>query len=138
MAKSKVQIPSMSIQGENVIGMINASGSARVNLNQNVIHQPTPELDKAFKRAHKKIKARPEDPKVDKQKLENQVKKIEVETAKGSGADKVKLERWMMTLAKMAPDIVDVMTASLGGPIAGFTVVFKKILERARSLPANA
>ena len=138
MAKSRVQIPSMSIKGENVIGMINANGSARVRVDQKVIHQATPNLDKAFKRAHKKIRSRPDDPKASKQKLENQVKKIEVEAAKGGRADRVKLERWIKTLAKMAPDIVEVMAASLGGPIAGFTVVFKKILERAKATPAEA
>ena len=128
----------MYIQGENVIGNINASGSSNVKVNQQVIHQVTPKIEKTFKRVHKELKARPEDPKVSKAKLEDQVKKIETETAKGEAADQTKLERWMKTLAKMAPDIVDVMAASLGGPVAGFTVVFKKIVERARTEPNGA
>jgi len=133
MAKTKFQVPSMTIQGENVVGMIYASGSAHVNVNQKVIHQATPEMEKLFKRVHKKIKTRSVDPKVAKEKLENQVKKIETEAAKGETADKTKLERWLKTLAKMAPDIVEVMAASLAGPVAGFTVVFKKIVERAKA-----
>ena len=138
MAKTKLQVPSMSIQGENVVGMIYASGSANVDINQQVIHQPTPELEKLFKGAHKKIKTRPEDPKVAKEKLENQVKKIETEAAKGETADQTKLERWLKILAKMAPDIVEVMAASLAGPVAGFTVVFKKIVERAKASSAES
>jgi uncharacterized protein associated with vWA-MoxR-VMAP ternary system len=138
MSKSRGQIPSMSIKGQNVIGMINASGSARVNVGQQIVHQTTPEMEKLFKRAHKHIKVRPEDQKVDKTKLENQVKKIETEAAKGERADKVKLERWLKTLAKMAPDIVEVMTASLAGPVAGFAVVFKKIVERTKATSAEA
>ena len=138
MAKNKFEAPSMSIQGENVVGMIYASGSANVDINQQVIHQPTPELEKLFKRAHKKIKTRPEDPKVAKEKLENQVKKIETEAAKGETADQTKLERWLKILAKMAPDIVEVMAASLAGPVAGFTVVFKKIVERAKASSAES
>jgi Ternary complex associated domain 2 len=133
MAKNRIKIPSMTIQGENVVGMISANGSARVNVNQKVIHQSSPEMEKLFKRIHKEMKARPEDPKVSKAKLENQVKKIEAEAAKGAAADQTKLERWIKALAKMAPDIVDVMAASLAGPVAGFTVVFKKIVERARA-----
>jgi hypothetical protein len=133
MAKTKFQVPSMSIQGENVVGMIYASGSANVNVNQKVIHQATPKMEKLFKRVHKEIKTRSADPK-----LENQVKKIETEAAKGETADKTKLERWMKTLAKMAPDIVEVMAASLAGPVAGFTVVFKKIVERARASSAES
>jgi hypothetical protein len=138
MAKNRTQIPSMTIKGENVIGMINANGRARVNVNQKVFHQATPEMDKLFKRIHKEIKIRPVDPKLDKDKLEDQVKKIEAEAAKGSAANNVKLERWIKTLAKMAPDIVEVMAASLAGPAAGFTVVFKKIVERAKASPAEA
>jgi uncharacterized protein associated with vWA-MoxR-VMAP ternary system len=133
MAKTKFQVPSMSIQGENVVGMITASGSARVNVNQKVIHQATPDMEKLFKRVHKEIKTRPVDPKIEKAKLENQVKKIETEAAKGETADQSRLERWLKTLAKLAPDIVEVMAASLAGPVAGFTVVFKKIVERARA-----
>jgi hypothetical protein len=138
MSKSRGQITSMSIKGQNVIGMISASGSARVNVGQQIIHQVTPEMERLFKRAHKRIQIRPEDPKVDQAKLENQVKKIETEAAKGEAADQSKLERWMKTLAKMAPDIVEVMAASLAGPAAGFAVVFKKIVERAKAASAEA
>jgi len=132
MSKSRGQSSSMSIKGQNVIGVINAGGSARLNVNQQIIHQVTPEMEKLFKRAHKRIKVRPEDPKIDQAKLENQVRKIESEAAKGKAADQSKLERWMKTLTKMAPDIVEVMAASLAGPVAGFSVVFKKIVERAK------
>ena len=138
MAKNRTRIPSMSIKGENVIGMIQAGGSARLNINQKVIHQATPEMDNLFKRARKRVKTRLEDPKVDKEKLESQVKKIETEAAKAEGANTAKLERWIRTLAKMAPDIVEVMAASLTGPVAGFSLVFKKIVERARAMPAEA
>ena len=137
MAKNRTRLPSMSIRGENVIGMIQAGGSARLNINQKVIHQATPEMESLFKRARKRVKTRPEDPKVDKEKLESQVKKIEVEAAKGQAADKTKLERWVRTLAKMAPDVLEVMAASLAGPVAGFSLVFKKIVERARAMPAE-
>ncbi len=138
MSKSRGQTSSMSIKGQNVIGMINASGSARVNVDQQIIHQASPEMEKLFKRAHKRIQVRPEDPKVDQAKLEDQVKKIEAEAAKGEAADPSKLERWIKTLAKMAPDIVEVMAASLAGPVAGFAVVFKKIVERAKAVSAEA
>jgi hypothetical protein len=116
----------MSIRGENVIGVINASGSSRVNINQKVIHQATPEMEKLFRRVHREMKRRPVESKV-----EQQVKKIEAEAAKGNAADRSRLERWMRSLAKMAPGILEVMGASLAGPAAGFTAVFKNIVERA-------
>jgi len=138
MSKSRGQSSSMSIKGQNVIGVINASGSARLNVNQQIIHQVTPEMDKLFKSAHKRLSARPEDPKVDQAKLKKQVRKIEAEAAKGEAADQSRLERWLKTLAQMAPDIVEVMAASLAGPVAGFTLVFKKIVERAKAASVEA
>lgn len=95
MSKSRGQNSSMSINGQNVIGAINASGSARVDVDQMIIHQTAPEMEKLFKRAHEQIKVRPEDPKVDQAKLENQVKKFEAEAAKSEAADQSKLERWL-------------------------------------------
>lgn len=138
MSKSRGQNNSISINGQNVIGVINASGSARLNVKQQITHQATPEMDKLFKSAHKRLSTRPEDPKVDQAKLENQVKKIEAEAAKGEAADQSRLERWLKTLAQMAPDIIEVMAASLAGPVAGFTLVFKKIVERAKAASVKA
>ncbi|HEY9529429.1 MAG TPA: hypothetical protein VIR02_20225 [Anaerolineales bacterium] len=137
MAKNRNQFPSVTVQGQNAVGFINASGSSRVNLKQQVIQQTSPEMEDLFKHLNRKIRRR-KGSQVDKTRLENQVRKIEAEAAKGSAADPGKLERWIKTLANMAPDIVEVMAASLAGPVAGFTLVFKKIVERARAASAQA
>lgn len=138
MAKNRNQIPSVSVHGQNAVGFISTSDSSTVHLKQQVIRQVTPEMTGLFKRVHRKVKTRRADPKVNQAKLQTQVKKIETEAAKGSAADPGKLERWIRTLAKMAPDIVEVMAASLAGPVGGFTMVFKKIVERARETSAEA
>ena len=137
MAKNRNQFPSVTVQGQNAVGFINASGSSRVNLKQQVIQQTSPEMEDLFKHLNRKIRRR-KGSQVDKTRLENQVRKIEAEAAKGSAADPGKLERWIKALANMAPDIVEVMAASLAGPVAGFTLVFKKIVERARAASAQA
>ena len=137
MAKNRNQFPSVTVQGQNAVGFINASGSSRVNLKQQVIQQASPEMEELFKHLNRKIRRR-KGSQVDKTRLENQVKKIEAEAAKGSAADQGKLEKWIKTLANMAPDIVEVMAASLAGPVAGFTLVFKKIVERARAASTQA
>lgn len=136
MARNRTQSPSVTVNGGNAVGYISTSGSSRVNLKQQVIQQTSPEMDELFKQLNGKIRRRRKGSQVDKTRLENQVKKIEAEAAKGSAADQGKLERWIKTLANMAPDIVEVMAASLAGPVAGFTLVFKKIVERARAAPA--
>lgn len=138
MSKNRVQFPSMRVQGENVIGVINASGSSRVNVNQKVIHQATPEMERLFKRVRKEMQRQPANSKTEQTKVEQQVKKIEVEAAKGDSADRSKLQRRMRSLAKMAPGILEVMAASLAGPVAGFTAVFKQIVERALASPTGA
>ncbi len=137
MAKNRNQFPSVTVQGQNAVGFINASGSSRVNLKQQVIQQASPEMEELFKHLNRKIRRR-KGSQVDKTRLEDQVKKIEAEAAKGSAADQGKLEKWIKTLANMAPDIVEVMAASLAGPVAGFTLVFKKIVERARAASTQA
>src|SRR5687768_5857729 len=100
MSKNRVQFPSMRVQGENVIGVINASGSSRVNVNQKVIHQATPEMERLFKRVRKEMQRQPANSKTEQTKVEQQVKKIEVEAAKGDSADRSKLRRRMRSLAK--------------------------------------
>src|SRR5512140_2301140 len=100
MAKARSRKASVSIRGENVIGTINAGGQARLNINQKVIHQATPELDKLFKTLHEEIDKRPSSPpaaapQLDKTDLQQQVKKIETEAAKGNAADQGKLEGWI-------------------------------------------
>ncbi len=90
------------------------------------------ELSALFEQVYQKISERSEDPNVDKKEIEQKVKQIEAEAAKGEQADTTMLQRWLKNLDEIAPDIVDVIAASLGGPVSGFTVVFKKIVERAR------
>ncbi len=95
------------------------------------------ELAALFDKVYERINSRTEDPDVDKDEITSVVKQVENEAGKGEDANQVKLARWMEHLGKMAPDILDVIVASLGGPVSGFTVVFKKIAERARVAAAT-
>ena len=133
MKKTRAQAPSMVIKGENVIGNINASGRAQLKIDQKVIHQATPEMDRLFKRVHKELETQPAQAAPNAEKVQEQVKKIEKEAAKGEEADLTRLESWLVKLSRIAPDILDIMLASLGGPVTGFTAVFKKIADRAKA-----
>lgn len=94
------------------------------------------ELIDLFNKTSQGISARPEDPDVDKDEIEAQVTRI-VEEAdkvdKGEDANESKLARLIRSLADMAPDIVDVMAASLAGPVAGGAMVLKKIINKVQS-----
>lgn len=87
-------------------------------------------FEKLFDLLEETIKARPEDPNVDKQEIQEMVKLIKIEVARREGVNENKLVRWIRNLLEIAPDIVDVMAVWLGGSVSGFAVVFKKIVAK--------
>ena len=89
------------------------------------------QLSLVFEKMYQAIQSRPDDPNIDKEELSETVQRIEQEVKKGDQANDSKLKRWMESLNKMAPDIVDVILASLGGPVSGLTAVLKKVAEHA-------
>lgn len=90
------------------------------------------QLSLVFEKLYQAIQARPDDPNIDKEEISETVQRIEQEVKKGDQANDSKLKRWMESLNRMAPDIVDVILASLGGPVSGMTAVLKKVTEHAR------
>jgi len=138
MSKNKKEQSTINITGENVVGPINAGGHAKVNVTQSSVQKiDDVNFEKLFELLEEKIKARPEDPNVGKQEIREQVKQIKAEAGHGEKANPKKLERWIQNLSKMAPDIVDVMAASLGGPISGLTAVIQKIAVRVKAESEN-
>jgi len=90
------------------------------------------ELATLFDNIYKHIETRAPDPNVDKEEILETVQKIQEEAARGEkDANETKLTRWMDTLNKIAPDVIDVALASLGGPVSGVTAVLKKIADHA-------
>jgi hypothetical protein len=139
MPKNKKELPSMNVTGENfVANAFNANDSAEVNITQTNNQTTNDEtFEKLFQLLEEKIRTRPEDPNVGKQEIQDQVKKIKTEAALGKLANPNKLERWIRNLSGMAPDIVDVMAASLGGPVSGLTVLVQKIAARVKAESRN-
>ncbi|RJP52512.1 MAG: hypothetical protein C4583_06740 [Anaerolineaceae bacterium] len=91
------------------------------------------ELAPLFDKVYQSIAALPSASADEKQELAETAKRIETEVAKnGESANQTSLQRWMDNIQKMAPDIVDVILASLGGPLSAATAVLKKIAERAK------
>ena len=134
MRRNKKDQSSVTITGGNVVGSIHADGNAEVKVNQGSVQKAQDEnFEKLFALLAEKIQERPEDPNADKQEIENQVNQIKVEAAQGEKANLNKLDRWIRNLFEIAPDIVDVMTASLGGPISGLTAVLQKIAARVKA-----
>jgi len=121
----------------NMSGSISSGGifvqgrDAKVTVNQ--YHgADAKELAGLFEKLYQHIDTRPADPNIDKEEIVDTIKKIEAEASKGEEANESKLGRWMGTLNKMAPDILDVALASLGGPVSGVTALLKKIADHAK------
>jgi hypothetical protein len=60
------------------------------------------------------------------------VEEIKAEAEKGEGADETFLQKRFRNIARMGPDILDVVTASIVNPAAGVAVAVRKIAEKAR------
>ena len=119
------------IQGSISGGVIVQGRGANVAVQQNSgLHEE--QLSLLFDKLYQAIQSRPDDPNIDKEEISETVQRIEQEVKKGDQANDSKLKRWMESLGKMAPDIVDVILASLGGPVSGMTAVLKKVAEHAR------
>ncbi len=119
------------IEGTISGGVIVQGRGARVNVRQTSENHDK-ELSTLFEKLYAAIQSRPPDPNIDKEEIKETVQKIEQEIKKGDKANDSKLKRWMENLSTMAPDIVDVILASLGGPVSGLTAVLKKVAEHAR------
>jgi hypothetical protein len=134
MSTKKKDPQSVSITGENVVGFVHADHQATVDISQSSKHTTgDADFEKLFALLEEKIQARPADPNVDKEEIQGQVKQIKTEAAKGESANPDKLDRWIHNLARMAPDIFEVMVASLAGPVAGLSVVIQKIAVRVKA-----
>lgn len=68
----------------------------------------------------------------EKEDLKQQVEKIGDEVQKGTKAEVGRLEKLINTLSVMAPDIFDVVIATLANPLAGMGLIIKKIGDKAK------
>jgi hypothetical protein len=120
-------------------GGISFQGGRHKNITINQSTGPaSDEVAALFSNLYKHIESRPPDPNVEKEEILETVQKIQEEASKGEKeANETKLTRWIDSLNKIAPDVIDVALASLGGPVSGVTAVLKKIADRAHQQPQS-
>ncbi len=116
----------VSIQGRNASVTIHQTGGEQMS-----------EINALFNKLFRQIEMRAPDPNVDKEEIVDTVQKIQNEVSKNESISETKLTRWMDYLNKIAPDIIDVVLASLAGPVSGATAVLKKIADRSRQKATN-
>ncbi|HSG45102.1 MAG TPA: zinc ribbon domain-containing protein [Anaerolineales bacterium] len=116
------------------VGDINNSTGVAVGKNNQVSFTQgasAEEIIKAFALMNEKVNALPEGPQ--KTMAETAIQGLKEEAEKGEEADESKVREWMSFLAETASDAFDVAVASFTNPIAGLSMVFKKVAERAKS-----
>jgi hypothetical protein len=89
------------------------------------------EIAKAFAAITAKVNTLPEGP--DKSVAASAVQALQVEAQKGDKASEANVKKWFDFLAQTSSDAFDVAVATFSNPIAGMSVAFKKIAERAKA-----
>ena len=95
-------------------------------------------LAEAFHAIRQQVEARPADPNVEKEEIQDTVKRIEVEARKGDAANPDRLERLLLTLGGMADDIFQVVAATLTSPALGIAKTIQLIAQKAKEERAKA
>jgi hypothetical protein len=108
-------------------------GSQILTGDRNQIGSQELRRDDLFAEILERIEQRRDIPAEDREDLKANVAEIKAETEKEEQADPSFLARRLRNIERIAPDIADVMLATLSNPVAGFAMVVKKVAERARS-----
>lgn len=128
MAKSKKSETQVIQGGINIKGNVSIKGgkvAGRDNVEKNItnVHISLAPVYHALK------KNTTVPPKV-KKKVEADVKQIEKEVKKGEAAKVSFIQQRLENIEKMAPDIADVVIATLQNPVAGVSVALRKVLAK--------
>lgn len=114
--------------GSVVIGG-NVTSSTIVTGNQNVVTAGTNFFLPIYQAIEERKDLTP-DAKAD---LKAEIQEVEAEVKKGEQADETFLARRLRNIRRIAPDILDVVTATLTNPTAGFSLIARKVAEKARA-----
>lgn len=126
MSPKRKSKPSIQAGDRSVVIGGNASGNIIITGDGSVVG-PSP-----FEPVYRQIAAHPRLTATEKEDLQGEVHDIEKEARQPSPNISF-LERRLRNVGRMAPDILDVVLATLGNPSAGFGMVVKKVAEKIRA-----
>ena len=72
-------------------------------------------------------------PPEDREDLKAMVGEIEAEAAKGEAANETLIGRHLRTIARMAPDILDITLKTIANPVLGLAAIAQKIASKANT-----
>lgn len=128
-----------SIKVGNISGVnreVNIAGG-NITTNKTNIGLSAVEIQQLFDQLYSAIEAHAETSPTSKESLKDEVGKIQSRITravkKNEKVDEGFLSKRFRNIARMAPDILDVMVASLGNPLAGLGIAVRKIAEKAKA-----
>ena len=125
------------VGGSYIEGDVTASGGGDLVMgDQSVVDASQHQTTTLFQPIYVAIAGRPDTAEPERAAIDAVVKEIEAEAKKGEAADERFLDVRLRNLKKMAPDIWEVVLATLANPVAGLGAVVSKIAKR--SLPCSA
>lgn len=146
MSKKKPTTSSSKSANVRVGNVSDISGNVNVAGGNITTHHTTTglspgEIKQLFDQLYSNIDARADTSPANKEDIKAEVKDIQstvTEAAqKNEKVDEGFLSRRFRNIARMAPDVLDVVVATLGNPLAGLGVAAKKIAEKAKEETKN-
>ena len=119
-----------------VSGEVNVAGGD-INIHKTSNGLSAAEIGQLFNQVYSAIETNPKTSPAAREDLKAEVKEIQSSvseaTQKNEKLDEGFLARRFRNIARMAPDVLDVVVATLGNPLAGLGVAVQKIAERAKA-----
>ena len=128
MAKSKKPNPQVTQGGIQITGNVSIENSkiaGRDNIEKNIFN-----VNVSFAPVYHAIQENASIPPDVKENLEKNVIQLEQEIIKGDRAEPSFIQKRMEAIQKMAPDIAEVVVATLQNPAAGIGLVVKKVIDK--------
>lgn len=118
-----------------ISGTVNVAGG-EISTQQTTINSNVQDIERLFDQLYASIESRAETSSAHKEDLKAEVQEIQSVVTdaakKNEKVDESFLSRRFRNIARMAPDVLDVVTATLVNPLAGLGVAVKKIADRAK------
>ena len=143
--KKRASKKHQNIQNLNVGDIVNTSGIANIaggNISNEVSIQnitsglSAAEIKQLFEQIYIAIESTRRTSPADKEDLKTEVREMQSTLTEAAQKNKKVnegfLARRFRNIARMAPDVLDVVVATLGSPLAGLGVAVKKIAEKAK------
>ena len=121
------------VGGSYIEGNVSTGGGDFVGRDKTEIDASQHIVHTIFETFYTRVDSRPDTSEEQKAEIKGEIQALQAEAEKVEAADKRFIQDLLKNLQKMAPDIWEVVVATLANPIAGINLVVSKIAKKAAS-----